>query len=275
MSGPRGRVDAKGAQFIIWHAEEARQEAADQGAGRAGDGHRGLFELHPSRGVGLRAAFLDPFGRRGACINPHFGNRHRPGFGLSLAHPLGLSPSGRRVFVFTRGKPAYQQASRPLLIRETAICTPFSSFPACFSLVQPQRFRGAYPGWGDDDGKSYTTRLQQVNCIIRNCFTSDLDHIACLLTMLLKFRLSAGTMKATKDVLEALRLKTTARCASRGETQTSWQSAGSSAITCAVCSICSNEKPLESWLLKRSLWWRWGRVELPVQTNPSKNVLQA
>ncbi len=46
------QVDAKGAQFIIWHAEEARQEAADQGAGRAGDGHRGLFELHPSRGVG-------------------------------------------------------------------------------------------------------------------------------------------------------------------------------------------------------------------------------
>jgi hypothetical protein len=22
-------------------------------------------------------------------------------------------------------------------------------------------------------------------------------------------------------------------------------------------------------------WWRWGRVELPVQTNPSENVLQA
>ena len=24
-----------------------------------------------------------------------------------------------------------------------------------------------------------------------------------------------------------------------------------------------------------SAWWRWGRVELPVQTNPSENVLQA
>jgi hypothetical protein len=26
------QVDAKGAQFVVWHAEEAHQEAADQGA---------------------------------------------------------------------------------------------------------------------------------------------------------------------------------------------------------------------------------------------------
>ena len=47
--------------------------------------------------------------------------------------------------------------------------------------------------------------------IIRNCFTSNSGHVACLLATLLKFRLSTATMKATKDGLEVLRLKTTSR----------------------------------------------------------------
>jgi hypothetical protein len=60
------------------------------------------------------------------------------------------------------------------------------------------------------------TRWQQASCIIRSCFTSNPDHIACMLATLLKFRLSAATMKATTDGLEPLRLKTIARCALRG-----------------------------------------------------------
>jgi hypothetical protein len=64
-----------------------------------------------------------------------------PASASSLLICLYLGTSGGRVFVFTRGKQAYQQTSRSSLIRETAICTLFSSFTAYFSLVQSQRFR--------------------------------------------------------------------------------------------------------------------------------------
>src|SRR5260370_15637553 len=47
------------------------------------------------------------------------------------------------------------------------------------------------------------------------------------------------------------------------------------ALITAYRYTCSKTKPLEKPVLKRLTWWRWGRVELPVQTNPSENVLQA
>jgi hypothetical protein len=34
------QVEAQGAQFVVWHAEEAHQEAANQGTDGARDGHR-------------------------------------------------------------------------------------------------------------------------------------------------------------------------------------------------------------------------------------------
>lgn len=34
------QVEAQGAQFVVWHAEEAHQEAANQGTDWARDGHR-------------------------------------------------------------------------------------------------------------------------------------------------------------------------------------------------------------------------------------------
>lgn len=53
------------------------------------------------------------------------------------------------------------------------------------------------------------TRLQQAGGIVRNGFTSNLGPIACLLTMLKKFRLSAETMNAMKNGPEPLRLEAT------------------------------------------------------------------
>src|ERR1700736_4625298 len=47
------------------------------------------------------------------------------------------------------------------------------------------------------------------------------------------------------------------------------------AVNCAFDHNDRKTKPPEKPVPRRSAWWRWGRVELPVQTNPSKNVLQA
>jgi hypothetical protein len=47
-------------------------------------------------------------------------------------------------------------------------------------------------------------------------FISNLVHIACLLAMVWKLRLSVETMDATKNALEPLRLRYPSRCASRG-----------------------------------------------------------
>src|SRR5712692_7623777 len=62
----------------------------------------------------------------------------------------------------------------------------------------------------------------------------------CLLATLLKFPPSAATVKATTDGLELLRLKTTARCASRGNISANTAIQGN---VCMVCCLSKQGKP--------------------------------
>ncbi len=47
------------------------------------------------------------------------------------------------------------------------------------------------------------------------------------------------------------------------------------AVNCAFDRIVPKTEPPGKPVPRWFAWWRWGRVELPVQTDPSKNVLQA
>jgi hypothetical protein len=53
---------------------------------------------------------------------------------------------------------------------------------------------------------------------------------------------------------------------------------GGSALSFAIIgAVCGRANRLQRGVkrLHTSRWWRWGRVELPVQTSLPKNVLQA